>query len=169
MVKRMKNSPLSAADLQAYMQAEGIQGEIVFLDAPTPTVEKAAEALGAVPDQIVKSILFLVAGKPVLGLSCGLDLIDQRVVARIYGTNRKQVKLADAETVLAITGYPVGTVPPFGHLQPIEALLDEKVLAQKVVYAGGGAHNALVRLSAAVLPKVTRASVLDLRRPDTPA
>jgi prolyl-tRNA editing enzyme YbaK/EbsC (Cys-tRNA(Pro) deacylase) len=161
----MDNEPLNAASLEAYMQAEGIQGKIVFLDTPTPTVEKAAEAVNAVPEQIVKSILFLVAGKPVLGLSCGLDLIDRRAVARHYGVSRKQVKLADAPTVLAITGYPVGTVPPFGHPQPIEALMDEKVLAQQVVYAGGGAHNALVKLSAADLPRVTQAVVLDLSRP----
>lgn len=164
-LRTMVKAELTVADLEAFMQANGINGQIVYLDTPTPTVETAAEAVGASTDQIVKSILFLVAGKPVLGIGCGLALIDQRAVGKYFGVSRKRVKLADAETVVEVAGYPVGTVPPFGHRQPITTLLDEKVLALDVVYAGGGAHNALVRLPAADIPKVTGAVVLDLSRP----
>ena len=37
---------LSVDELQAYMQAHAIPGEIVRLDVPTPTVETAALAVG---------------------------------------------------------------------------------------------------------------------------
>lgn len=161
----MPRAELSAADLEAYMQAHGIEGQIVFLESPTPTVETAAAAVKASPEQIVKSILFTIEGRPVLGVSCGTALIDRRVIGAHFGVGRKRVKMADAETVLEIAGYPVGTVPPFGHRQPLTTLLDEKVLAQQVVYAGGGAHNALVRLQAAGLPEWTQAVVMDLSRP----
>lgn len=163
----MAKTELTSADLEAFLQANAINGQIVFLESPTPTVETAAAAVGASTHQIVKSILFVVEGKPVLGIGCGLALIDRRAIGKHFGVGRKHVKMADAETVIEIAGYPVGTVPPFGHRQPITTLLDEKVLTQDVVYAGGGAHNALVRLQAADIPKITDAVVLDLSRPAT--
>ena len=67
----------------------------------TPTVETAAEAVNARPDQIVKSILFLVEGKAVMVISCGLGIVDRRIVAAHFGTNRRQVRLPDAETVFS--------------------------------------------------------------------
>ncbi len=42
------------------MAEHGIAGEIVMLDSPTPTVETAAQAAGADPESIVKSLLFLI-------------------------------------------------------------------------------------------------------------
>ncbi len=151
------------ADLQAYLDAHQIPGEILILARPTPTVETAAQAVGALPDQIVKSILFLLPDQPVLAVSCGLGRIDRRVIAKYFGVGRKRVKLADAETVLRVLGYPVGTVPPFGHRQQILTLLDQPVLAHEQVYAGGGEHNALVRLPSAEILKHTQAEVLDLQ------
>jgi prolyl-tRNA editing enzyme YbaK/EbsC (Cys-tRNA(Pro) deacylase) len=52
--------PLNSSDLQTFMTTHGIAGEILHLSVPTPTVETAARALGVQPEQIVKSILFLV-------------------------------------------------------------------------------------------------------------
>jgi prolyl-tRNA editing enzyme YbaK/EbsC (Cys-tRNA(Pro) deacylase) len=58
-------------DLQAFMNRRGIQGEIIHLAEPTPTVESAARAVGAQTDHIVKSILFTVDEQPVLAVTCG--------------------------------------------------------------------------------------------------
>ena len=155
-------NPLGPDDLQAYMEQEGISGEIVYLDVPTPTVEIAAEAVGVQVDQIVKSILFVVKDEVVLAVACGVLRVEKRVLAAKYGVGRKKVKLADAETVLEATGYLVGTVPPFGHRTPIPTLLDPRVLDHDEVYAGGGGENALVRLNSTEILKFCDAEVLDL-------
>ena len=42
----MTKPELGAADLEAYMHQHGIPGEILHLDAPTPTVQSAADAVG---------------------------------------------------------------------------------------------------------------------------
>ena len=110
---------LKPSDLQDFMEQNKIDGEIVFLDEPTPTVEVAAKVVGTHPDQIVKSVLFTVRDDRVIAMACGTQLIERRAIAALYGVGRKQVKLANAEIVLETTGYPVGTVPPFGHPQPI--------------------------------------------------
>jgi prolyl-tRNA editing enzyme YbaK/EbsC (Cys-tRNA(Pro) deacylase) len=79
------------------------------------------------------------------------------------GVSRKRLRLANSEQVLAITGYPVGTVPPFGHRQRLETLIEQRVLAQQVIYVGGGEINALLRLESRDLLAATQATVVSLR------
>lgn len=160
---------LNSSDLQAFMEAHSIQGEILRLDLPTPTVETASQAAGVRLDQIVKSILFLVEDgpeteqyQPVLAIACGTAHVEQRAIAAHFGVGRKRIKLASPDRVQSITGYAVGAMPPFGHRQPLPTLLDPRVLALPVVFAGGGAENALVRLDPYDILRVTQAVVMDL-------
>jgi prolyl-tRNA editing enzyme YbaK/EbsC (Cys-tRNA(Pro) deacylase) len=153
---------LEPSDLLKFMEENGIEGEMVHLDMPTPTVETAAQAVGTHPDQIVKSVLFTVRDDRVLAIACGTQLIENRIIAGLFGVGRKRVKLANAEIVLDSTGYPVGTVPPFGHPKPLRTLIDPKVLEQSHIYAGGGAHNTLVRLNPQDILEITNAQIIDL-------
>jgi len=153
---------LTPSDLEAFMAENAIPGEIVYLEVPTPTVEAAAQAVGTSPDQIVKSVLFTIGEKRVLAIASGLTLIEQRAIASHYGVGRKRVKLATPEIVLDVTGYPVGTVPPFGHLNNVHTLIDPQVLAMSEIYAGGGAHNALVRLYPGDILRGSEAEIIDL-------
>jgi hypothetical protein len=76
--------------------------------------------------------------------------------------SRRRLKLAKADEVLEITGYPVGTVPPFGHNLPIPTIIEANVVEQKELYAGGGEINALIRLKTAELQRVLQAPILPL-------
>jgi prolyl-tRNA editing enzyme YbaK/EbsC (Cys-tRNA(Pro) deacylase) len=153
---------LTPADLQAFMHRHDMVGEVLILDTPTPTVEAAAAAVGTHLENIVKSVLFTIGSRRVLAVTCGTKPIERRAIAARYGVGRKRVKLAPPETVLAVTGYPVGTVPPFGHLTHLETLIDPRVLEQEQVFAGGGGYNALVRLDPADIQRISRGQVLDL-------
>jgi prolyl-tRNA editing enzyme YbaK/EbsC (Cys-tRNA(Pro) deacylase) len=81
--------------------------------------------------------------------------VDYKRVADTLGLSRKRLKLADAPAVLGITGFPVGTVPPFGHKTRLRTLIDAGVLAQPEVCAGGGAIDALVRIAPAEIVRAT--------------
>ena len=152
----------STLELSEFMQAQGIAGEILHLSVPTPTVEAAAQAVSARPEQIIKSILFMVDGQPVLAIACGLSAIGRRPIADLYQVGKKRVKLASSESVLEISGYEVGAMPPFGHRQPLTTLIDQRVLDVSEAYAGGGADNVLLRLNPQEILRVTGAKVLDL-------
>jgi prolyl-tRNA editing enzyme YbaK/EbsC (Cys-tRNA(Pro) deacylase) len=158
----MSKPALGPEELSAYMQANRIPGEILHLDSLTPTVEAAARAVGTNPERIVKSILFLVSGRPVLAITCGTDRVDTRTLAAQYGVGRKRVKLAEAQAVLQETGFEIGAMPPFGHRTALPTFLDLRVLSQPEVYAGGGSDSALVRLSPQAILAATQATVLDL-------
>jgi prolyl-tRNA editing enzyme YbaK/EbsC (Cys-tRNA(Pro) deacylase) len=153
---------LTPEDLAGFIASAGIAAELVPMDVETPTVPAAAAALGVAPAQIIKSLLFLVRDEPVLVIACGDSTVDRRALADRFGVGKKQVKLADAETVLALLGFPVGGVPPFGHTNAVPVLLDRAVQAWDVVYGGGGDDHTLLRIAPDELARVTRAEWIDL-------
>jgi prolyl-tRNA editing enzyme YbaK/EbsC (Cys-tRNA(Pro) deacylase) len=158
----MKQSEKNAADLAAYIKENEIAAELLFLAEETPTVAAAAAAVGAHPDQIGKSILFLVDGRPILIIANGATRLHYKRLADHLGVSRRRIKLANAGQVAALLGYPVGTVPPFGHKQQVLILIEARVLDQTELYAGGGALNALIHLTTAELQRCTGAQVVSL-------
>jgi prolyl-tRNA editing enzyme YbaK/EbsC (Cys-tRNA(Pro) deacylase) len=149
-------------DLQVYLTVHGIPAEIVHLPAETPTVPAAAAALGVPVDQVVKTVIFLVDEKPYAVYANGVRRVDPRKLAARFGVNRKKVKLADEQVVIALTGYAPGTVPPFGHRQPFPALIDPAVCSHEIVYAGGGGITTLLRLRSDDLLRLTGAETLNV-------
>ncbi len=156
--------PFSPQNLQAFLESHQIEGEIVYPGAPTPTVPAAAKALGVEETQIVKTMIFLVDGNPFAVYTCGTRHVDPRKLAQRLQVNHKRVRLAEAEQVLALTGYAVGTVPPVGLKTPMPAFIDPTVLEHEIVYAGGGSINALLKMRSAELRRVTNAEVVPLLR-----
>ncbi|MBE0408929.1 MAG: YbaK/EbsC family protein [Anaerolineales bacterium] len=164
----MMNDALTPNDLDIFMQEQGMSGQILFLNSPTPTVEAAAQAVGTSTEQIVKSILFLVNERLILAVTCGEALVDRKAIASLFGVGKKKVKLASPEVVLRETGFSVGSMPPFGHRSKLLTLLDQRVLEQPEVFAGGGAENALVKLDPRAILETTNAQVIDLIRSPEP-
>jgi Cys-tRNA(Pro) deacylase len=158
---------MDACDLELYLAAHGVAGEIVRLAEHTPTVATAAQVMGTSAERIAKSLLFLLdqgekAPVPILVIANGTYRVDYRSVAGCVGLARKRVRLADADVVQAVTGYTVGGVPPLGHTQPLRTLIDRRVLDQPEVYAGGGAVDALLRITPAEIIRVTGAETVDV-------
>ena len=160
---------LTTDDLQEYIIQHQIKGEVVRLETPTPTVEAAAAAVRVAPDQIVKSLLFMIelpeGSRPVLVIASGTGKIDRRMLGKHFGVNRRKTIFADADTVLGLTGYPIGAVPPLGHRQPLEVLVDPAVMTHEVVYGGGGSDHALLRLDPQEILKHNLANVVLLQKP----
>ncbi len=156
--------PLTPQDLQAYLDEHAIEAEIVDTGRPTLTVPAAAKALGVDETQIVKSVVFLVDGRPFVVYACGTRRVDPRKLAQRLNVSRKRVRLAEAEQVLALTGYAVGTVPPVGMKTPMPAFIDPAVLEHAVIYAGGGGINALLKMRSAELQRATQAEAVPLLR-----
>lgn len=156
---------LKSSDLARWIETHAIRAELITLPVNTLTVEDAARAVGTSPARIVKSMIFLINGKPVVAIAGGTSRVDRRPIAAHFGVGRKRVKLADAETVLEVTGYRIGAVPPFGQQQSLSTLIDHRVLDYPEVYAGGGEIDTLMRIAPAEIVRVTGAIELDLLSP----
>ncbi|MBN1220207.1 MAG: YbaK/EbsC family protein [Anaerolineae bacterium] len=158
----MKTQPLTSADLQHFIDAHHIEATILPMTQHTLTVPDAVRALGVEPEQIIKSLLFLVKGEPILVINNGLAKVDQRKIATRLGVGKKQVKFANAEQALEITGYVVGSMPPFGHRQKLRTFIDVAVTEFEVIFGGGGEIDAMLRLASAELVRATGAEVMDV-------
>ncbi|MCS7234478.1 MAG: YbaK/EbsC family protein [Armatimonadota bacterium] len=145
----------------AHLRRLGVPFHVHRFDRSTRTAREAAQTLGTTPDRIVKSLLFLADGNPVLVLVSGSHRVSTEKLARACGANR--VRPADPETVVRVTGFPAGAVAPVGHATPLPVMMDDALLTADVVYAGAGAPDALVALPPEHLRRVTAARVLDLR------
>jgi prolyl-tRNA editing enzyme YbaK/EbsC (Cys-tRNA(Pro) deacylase) len=157
------SSLLTPADLAGFITRAGIAAELVPMDVETPTVPAAAAALGVTPAQIIKSLLFLVREEPVLVIACGDTTVDRHALVDRFGVGKKQIKLANAETVVTILGYPVGGVPPFGHTTAVPVLLDRAARTWDAVYGGGGDDHTLLRIAPDELARATKAEWIDLQ------
>ncbi len=148
-------------DLERYIRDHGIDAQVLRDVGHTATVLDAARALGVPPEQIIKTLVFLVDGRPVVYITNGPERVDPRLLARHFGVGSKKVKLADAATVRRLTGYPAGGVPPFGHATSLPVLVNRRVIDLPTVYGGGGDACTMVRVSPQELLRVTGATILE--------
>jgi Cys-tRNA(Pro) deacylase len=155
-------SQLDSNYLNTYIEGLNLGAQLIEIDTPTPTVETAAQAVGTQPEKILKSLLFLIDNKPILVIASGTLPVDRRALAKHFQVGRKRVKLADASTVQAVTGYEVGGVPPIGHLTSLKVIIDEQALKHDLVYGGGGGINSLLAIDPQEIVSCTGAEPINL-------
>ncbi|MEZ4869663.1 MAG: YbaK/EbsC family protein [Caldilineaceae bacterium] len=118
--------------------------------ASVNSLEQAAAERGQTPDQIVRSILFrLEQTQFVMVLVAGPGQISWRTLRQQLGQSR--ITTATPEEVLAVTGYPIGAVAPFGLCQPLPILVDESVTKQEELSIGSGVRGTAIILRTADL------------------
>jgi prolyl-tRNA editing enzyme YbaK/EbsC (Cys-tRNA(Pro) deacylase) len=111
---------------------------------------------------IVKSLVFLIAGQPIIVLGAGDRNIDQKRLAEVYGVGRKKVKLADAATAFVLTGFEVGGVAPVGHAQALPVVIDQALSRFETIWASAGAHQAVFPITYQQLIEITSGRVAAL-------
>lgn len=126
----------------------------------TRTAADAASAIGCSLGQIVKSLVFLAAGRPLVALVSGANRLD---TARLGGLAGEPVVKADAETTRVATGYAIGGVPPFGHAQPLAIYVDRDLLAHGVVWAAAGRPDSVFAITPERLLEISRGTPADLK------
>jgi prolyl-tRNA editing enzyme YbaK/EbsC (Cys-tRNA(Pro) deacylase) len=152
----------SAPDrVRAALAAAGVQVEIRQFDTSTRTAEDAALAIGTTVGQIVKSLVFVSGGRPVLALMSGSNQLELASLAALTG---QEVGKADASLVRAATGYSIGGVPPLGFPQPIETYIDRDLFKYEEIWAAAGTPNHVFRTTPAALIRLTSATAAELKR-----
>ena len=151
---------MDRTDLQNFIDDHHIQATIMPLNEHTLTVGDAAKALGVDTHQIIKSLVFHIDGKPLLVINNGLARVDRRKLAAYLGVGRKKVKFASPDNAFALTGFVVGSMPPFGHKQKLRTLVDTALTKMDIIYGGGGDIDAMMRLTPEELLTVSQAEVI---------
>jgi len=146
--------------VQAALKAAGLDTDIVKLQESARTAQLAADALDTALGSIVKSLLFLADGEPVLVLVAGDRRADPARLKGLLGARR--VMIADAERVRRETGFSIGGVPPVGHRQPLPTWIDSSLGRFETVYAAAGHPHAVFPIAFEALVRITDGHVADV-------
>lgn len=153
---------MTSDDLGHYLSLHHIDARLMTDIGDTSTVSAAAIALEVSAEQILKTLLFYIGGDPYVVISHGVSPVSTRALADHFGIGKRQIKLAHPQDVLRELGYPVGGVPPVGHLSPHPVLMAESILAFDVVYGGGGDAKTMLRISVQELLRLLSPTILQL-------
>ena len=158
--------PLAEANrrVQDALRAAGTAARLRVLPVSTATAQEAARAVGCPLGAIVKSLLFLAEGKPILVLACGDRQVDSAKLAQALAVGRKRIRMADAEAVLAHTSYRIGGVPPVGHPRSLPTYVDAGIGRFEMLYAAAGTADALFGISPHELLRITEGTLADITR-----
>jgi prolyl-tRNA editing enzyme YbaK/EbsC (Cys-tRNA(Pro) deacylase) len=136
-------------------RAMGLEIEVSEMSESTHTAAEAAAAVNAPVAAIVKSLLFLADGQPLLVLASGPNRVDLDVLNSVLGAH---VVLADAKTVKQVTGSSIGGVPPICHPEPIKTVIDVDLLGLDVVWAAAASTRAVFPVTPSRLVELARAT-----------
>ena len=118
---------------------------------------QAAEALGAPPSEVLKTLMVLADGKPAcVVLASDREVAMKKLAAALGAKHAEMMKPADAER---ITGYRVGGVSPFGQKKRCPTVIDAEAAALPAAFVNGGQRGLQVRLAPADLVRVLDARV----------
>lgn len=121
---------------------------------------QAAEAIGAEPFRVLKTLMAEVDGKPVcVVVPSDHEVSMKKLAAAFGGKSAQMMKPSDAERV---TGYHVGGISPFGQKKRVPTAFEEAALAHETVYMNGGQRGLQVHLKPADAVKALDAKAVPL-------
>lgn len=106
---------------------------------------QAAQAIGAEPHLVLKTLMAEVDGKAVcVVVPSDREVSMKKLAAAFGGKSAQMMKPVDAERA---TGYHVGGISPFGQKKQVPTAIEIQSLSHDEVYMNGGQRGLQVRLS----------------------
>lgn len=121
----------------------GIPHQTFTHTGPIHSIEQAAAERNQDVNQVIRSILFRISeGEYAMVLIAGSSQISWKALRQHFNTSR--LTMASPEEVLAVTGYKVGTVSPFGIKTEIPILADGNIFHPDAVSMGSGVSGTAI-------------------------
>lgn len=151
----------SANRVQDFLLEKGFSFDVKELPGSTRTAQEAADSIGCAVAQIAKSLVFREkeTNLPVLVIASGSNQVD---LAKIEKETGLKLGKADGNYVKERVGYAIGGVPPVGHNEPLETILDTALKKYEIIWAAAGTPIAVFQLKPADLEPLTNGRWLDL-------
>ena len=145
--------------VRAALEAAGTAHDIREL-GEARTAELAAQAAGCALDQIAKSIIFRgeQTGHIVLFITAGGNRVSPAKASAVAG---QPLGKADAGLIRAETGFAIGGVAPLGHLNPVSAFLDPKLMEFDLIWAAAGTPRHVFSIAPQELARISGAKQAD--------
>lgn len=146
-----------------FLDKAGVKYEVLTYDYD-PDAQKtgmqAAEAIGADPNRVLKTLMAEVDGKAVCAVVPSDHEVSMKKLAHAFcGKSAQMMKPADAER---FTGYHVGGISPFGQRKRVPTVFAAAALEHASVYMNGGQRGLQVHLAPQDAVKALGAVVAEL-------
>ena len=151
----------SAKRVQDFLALKGFSFEVRELPGSTRTAQEAADSIGCQVAQIAKSVVFKDknSGRPVLVIASGVNRVDVNKVKAATGLDLGK---ADGKFVKDRVGFAIGGVPPVGHSEPLQTILDPDLKNYETIWAAAGKPFAVFPLKSADLESLTGGQWVEL-------
>ena len=151
----------TAQRVQEALRAGGFANTVLELAVAVKTAAAAAEAVGCTPAQIVKSLVFqrVTSGTPVLVVASGANRVSE---AKLEGLLGEPVRMGPPKFVREVTGYAIGGIPPLGHAQKLDTIVDAHLMTLEGLWAAAGHPNSLFALTPGELVSMTGGRVAEV-------
>ncbi|UHS55497.1 Cys-tRNA(Pro) deacylase [Agrobacterium vaccinii] len=106
---------------------------------------QAAEAIGAEPHLVLKTLMAEVDGKAVCVVVPSNHEVSMKKLAAAFGG--KSAQMMKPDNAERATGYHVGGISPFGQKKQVPTAIEVQSMAHDLVYMNGGQRGLQVRLS----------------------
>lgn len=152
----------SAQKVQDTLQSLGSNLQVIEFEQTTRTSTEAAQAVGCDVGQIAKSLIFKgkQSGKAILIIASGANRVDEKKIRALAG---EKVEKPNADFVREQTGFVIGGVPPVGHAQKLETLIDEDLMKFDEIWGAAGTPNAVFKLAPQDLVKMTGGKIVNIK------
>jgi prolyl-tRNA editing enzyme YbaK/EbsC (Cys-tRNA(Pro) deacylase) len=128
------------------------------------SLAEAAVARGVEPADVVKTMVVRRGdGDFVFVLVPGNRVISWPKLRAVLGVSR--LSMPDADEALAVTGYPRGTITPFGAKASLPVIADER-LRGRAITLGAGVNNTAIGVDADAALAALAARVADVTDPE---
>ena len=134
--------------------------KVQILEKTARTAKEAAIALNCAEGAIVKSLLIKTDDTFVLCLISGDKRCSLNKLKKITG--KKDVCMANAESVKTHTGFTIGGVSPIGLNNKIEIMIDNQLSRFKDIYAAAGHPNAIFKIDLENLVRITSGKIMEI-------
>lgn len=146
---------VNVARVRAFAAERGVTLEVRRFPASTRTAGDAAREIGVEVGRIVKSLVFIADGRPVVALCCGDRRVSEERLREAVGA--AGVRRTTADEAKRFTGFAIGGVPPFAHETACETVIDEDLSRFETVWAAAGLPDAVFEIAVADLRRLSGA------------
>jgi Cys-tRNA(Pro) deacylase len=150
----------NVARVVAAAHEAGLEITVERFPAGTRTAADAARAVGCETAQIVKSLVFMADGSPVVALVSGANRVDLDRLAT--AVDARAVRKADGDEARIATGFAIGGVAPFGHADAVTVVVDRDLLKHDRLWAAAGLPDAVFAIAPDELLRISGGRPADL-------
>ncbi|MEJ2031221.1 MAG: Cys-tRNA(Pro) deacylase [Maritimibacter sp.] len=128
------------------LDAAGVGFEVIEYDYTAgPQIGiHAAEAIGADPESVLKTLMVEVDGSPACAVIPSDASLSMKKVAKAFGG--KSAQMMDPTKAERLTGFHTGGISPFGQKRAVPCAIEELAFVLDEIVLNGGKRGMMVRL-----------------------